>query len=335
MGFSVKRVKTGTRNNLVAHFGQTRKYLCLYGHMDTVPPNTGMENPYKLIENGPLATGLGAADMKGGIAAILAAAHTAVNAGQPLKLVFGVDEENISQGSHDLINSGAMEDAAFLISGESGEVKAHQQPFNVCYGRKGRILFEVQIFGKRAHAARSKEGINAISEAAKFVNMVNRMKFPMHEHLGETNIVVQEIQGNSDSFSVPDLCTVKFSLLTTPNVKSQKVIGKIERICNKKNINVVIKQSPRNTPYGESYEVNRKNKFLLALEKEIFIPGGVNPVYTSSVADENVFANGLKIPVISMGPISGGHHSATEWINMDSLKATTEAYKQAIFLFNT
>ena len=84
----------------------------------------------------------------------------------------GVDEENISEGSHDIINSGLLENTGFIISGESGEVKAHHQPFNVCYGRKGRILFDAYITGVRAHAARSREGVNAISKASELVRWV-------------------------------------------------------------------------------------------------------------------------------------------------------------------
>jgi hypothetical protein len=41
---------------------------------------------------------------------------------------------------------------------------------------------------------------------------------------------------------------------------------------------------------------------------------------TQSVADENVFANRLHIPVVTIGPIGGGDHTAEEWVSLNSLK---------------
>jgi acetylornithine deacetylase/succinyl-diaminopimelate desuccinylase-like protein len=335
MGFAVNTVLTGTRKNVVATYGKSDKFLCFYGHMDTVPPNTGMVRPYKLKINGKIGTGLGVADMKGGISSILVAAEYAIQKDYPLKVVFGVDEENIFLGSFDLIKSGLMNNISFMVVGESGEVKAHNQPFNVCYGRKGRILFDATVTGKRAHAARSKEGINAISESATLVRIIDSIKFPKHKNLRETNLVVQGINSSADSFSVPDKCTIQFSLLSTPKVKSSEVISKIMKRASERNIEVMIVPHKRETLYAESYEINRKDPFLRKLERNLFEPQGVLPIYTGSVADENVFANGLNIPVISLGPISGGHHSINEWVDLNSLEATASAYKKVLELFST
>ncbi len=339
IGFSVETVDTGGRKNIVATYGESRKYLCLYGHMDTVPPNTGMNEPFKLKEKDGIGRGLGAADMKGGVAAIITAARTAVRNRLPLKVVLGVDEENISEGAHAIIDSGLLKDAGFLISGESGGESLNsetiKEPFTVCYGRKGRILFDATISGVRSHAANKKEGINAIVKAAEFACAADKMSFPEHETLGSTDIVVQSIVSNADSFSIPDACDISFSVITTPNIKSTSVLKKLNDFCKNKNININIRAHSRATPYGESYEVDRQDGFVQKLESQLFKPNGVKPVYAASVADENVFANRLGIPVISMGPVSGGFHALNEWIRLDSLNATTKAYEKAIALYNS
>jgi acetylornithine deacetylase/succinyl-diaminopimelate desuccinylase-like protein len=336
-GFSVRTMDTDGRENIIATYGKAKRYLCLQGHMDTVPPNTGMAEPYKLKGKHGLGIGLGAADMKGGVAAIVTAAKTAVNQGLPLKIVLTVGEENIFEGSNTIINSKALEDVDFLISGESGgesgDSKSAKEPFNVCYGRKGRILFDATISGRRSHAARKQDGINAILKSSEFVYGVERMQFPKHKHLGNTDIVVQSISGKADSFSVPDKCAIEFSVITAPNIKSRVVLDKLSNLCKEKGIEAEIKIHKRLTPYAESYEVNRSNPFLRKLEKNLFIPNGIKPLYAASVADENVFANGLHIPVIGMGPVSGGFHSVNEWVNLKSLEATTKAYEKAIALY--
>jgi succinyl-diaminopimelate desuccinylase len=338
-GFSIRKVKADGRECIVATYGRSRKYLCLYGHMDTVPPNAGMDRPYELKERKGIGTGLGAADMKGGVAAIVTAARTAVENDLPLKVALGVDEENISAGAHAIIDSGALKDVDFMIcgesGGESGNARSMKEPFNVCYGRKGRVLFDATVSGVRTHAATRKEGINAIVKSSEFVCIADAMRFPRHAHLGDTDVIIQSISGEADSFSLPDACNIEFSVIATPNVRSADVVKKLYASCKRKNIAIDIGVHTRATPYGESYEIDRRNPFIRRLESRLFRQNRITPLYAASVADENMFANRLGIPVISMGPVSGGFHSVNEWIRMDSLNSAVEAYERAIELYNS
>lgn len=335
-GFKVKKVSTDdNRYNLVATFGQQDQYLGLYGHMDTVVRDeiSGAEQ-YTLVVKGDRAWGLGVEDMKGAISAILKTAEFAGKEQLPVKIIMGVDEENISKGAHDLVNSGLLDDLSFLIVGESGQDKNLNQPFNVCYGRKGRILYQVEIFGQKAHAAESHKGVNAINQANQLITEILGLKFPEHTNLGETQIIITSIHADTTSFSIPDRCVFTFSLLTTPKATGKEVERHIIQLARKRKINIKIGRVKRETPYGESYEVNKGNRFLKLLEKNILQIYKVKPIYTSSVADENVFANKLGIPVISLGPIGGGGHTKDEWLSLKSLKIVEEVYKKIIKLYN-
>jgi len=73
---------------------------------------------------------------------MMQSAAFAVKNNYPVKFIFGVDEENISKGAHDLVNSGFLQDVGFMIVGESGQVKDIGKPFSVVYGRKGRTLYK-------------------------------------------------------------------------------------------------------------------------------------------------------------------------------------------------
>lgn len=333
IGFSVKKVSSGKgRNSIVGTFGRSKKYLGFYGHMDTVP-RADYSHAFEVQKKGNKVTGLGVEDMKGGIAAILQTAVYAKEHNYPLKVVFGVDEEDISQGAHDLVDSRLLDDIAFMMVGESGQIQNMNQPFNVCYGRNGRILLEAIVSGKKAHAAESEKGVNAIEHAAQLVTFLQSVKLPLHKNLGKTRIVVHTIEGASDSFSLPELCRITFSLLTTPAVSSKEILKKVVKFCKKSKISVKIQPVIRKTPYGESFEIDLKNPFLKILEKEIFIPNKIKPIYTPSVADENIFANKLKIPVVSMGPIGGGGHTEDEWLDVTSLATVEKNYKKIVELY--
>jgi acetylornithine deacetylase/succinyl-diaminopimelate desuccinylase-like protein len=336
IGFTVEKVPTQkTRNNIIATYGKAKKYLAFFGHMDTVPPEKEIKNPYKAVIEGNRAAGLGTEDMKGGIAAILKTGEYAVEKKLPLKIVFSVDEEDISRGANDLCTSGLLKNIDFLIAAESGQIQNIHQPYNVCYGRKGRILFELEVIGKKAHAAESKKGKNAIDAAVHLLSEIKNMELPLHRLLGVSEIIIQSIQSESDSFVIPDKCMIKLSLLTTPQIKSSEVAEKIKNLAKKLNIKIDIRLAKRETPFCESFEVDTKNKFLKLLEKKIFIPDKVEPIYTPSVADENIFANRLKIPVISLGPIGGGGHSRDEWLDIKSLRIVEARYKEIVKLYHS
>ncbi|MEZ4979978.1 MAG: hypothetical protein R2772_11890, partial [Chitinophagales bacterium] len=100
-------------------------------------------------------------------------------------------------------------------------------------------------------------------------------------------------------------------------------------------IKAEVSLQPRTTPYGESYQVNLEDPFLTELQEKIFNPQGVSAYYCGSVADENVFANRLGIPVVSLGPRGGGCHSCDEWVSLKSMDDLVEMYKEIIKLFNS
>lgn len=336
LGFHVSKVKTSSsRFNIVATYGSAKNYLGFYGHMDTVPADMEVTAPFSMKIKGKVARGLGTEDMKGGIACILQAGEYAAKHNIPLKIIFGVDEENISQGAHDLVDSGLLSDVFFLIVAESGQIVNIKQPFNVCYGRNGRCLYEMTVFGKKAHAAESKKGINAIEKAAEIIAFIQQMKFVSHERLGRTQIIFHTIKSATDSFSLPDKCLLQFSTLTTPNIKREEIEDRIKSYADKIGCSIILNQKKRKTPYGQSYEVRKNEPFLQLLERELFKPSHVEPIYTQSVADENIFANRLKIPVISIGPIGGGGHTKDEWLDITSLKKTEKTYKKILDLYSS
>lgn len=337
LGFKIQRVETEKKRfNLVATYGQANKYIGFYGHMDTVlRDEISGDNPFVLKVKGDKAWGLGVEDMKGGIAAILKAAEFAVAEKLPIKVIMGVDEENISEGAHDLVKSTLLKDIAFLIVGESGQINNLDQPFSVCFGRKGRILYQVEVFGKKSHAAESSKGVNAIEQANKLIAMILKIKFAKHVHFGKAQIIITSIQADTTSFSIPDKCVFTFSLLSTPKARGEEVEEEIMQLAEKMKIDIKIGRIKRKTPYGESYEINRGNRYLKVIEKNIFRSYQIEPIYASSVADENVFANKLGIPVISIGPVGGGEHTKDEWMSLKSLGIVEKVYKEIIRLYNT
>ena len=331
-GFSVAEVITeGDRPSIVATFGEAPKYLAFYGHLDTVPPDPLYAfDPFEMRTDESNAYGLGVADMKGGNACVLRAAFIAAERGIPVKVVFGVDEEDISQGAHDLISSGHLNDVSCMIVAEAGQVRDVNQPFSVGFGRKGRVLFEATIKGATSHAAVATIESNAIYRGAAFVRLLEGISFTHHSALGSTRIVPHSIQAEASAFSAPGECHLYLSALTTPGVTSEMVSSAIRDRAREQGLQIELAPVTRKTPYAEAYEVPLAHPFARFIVNDISAPAGVTVNYFSSVADENVFANCLGIPVVTLGPIGAGDHTKDEWVRLASLEATVEAYERIL-----
>ena len=80
--------------------------------------------------------------------------------------------------------------------------------------------------------------------------------------------------------------------------------------------------------------MDTNNSFLKRVEKNILTPSKIKPIYTSSVADENVFANKLNIPVLTLGPIGGNAHIAGEWLSLNSMSTVQTIYIDILRSYN-
>lgn len=166
---------SGARINLLAE-GQCDLPVCsLYFHVDTVCAATGWQrDPLRLTEEDGVLYGLGAADMKGAVAAAVHALRCAKKAGLPLgyrpQLLLCTDEEG-----------GLYPGIRYLA--EQNRIKGHLLNFNGSAGPRiwggcfGSFNLQVTVEGFAAHAAdRSKQGVNAIEAALPMMQAVQDLR---------------------------------------------------------------------------------------------------------------------------------------------------------------
>ena len=138
--------------------------IVLSGHLDVVPPGdpeTWAADPWAgEVRDGGLY-GRGACDMKGGVAAILAAARSLGEAaeledlGGELIVALVPSEEDGGQGSLAAIRAGVVGDAA-IITEPSG--------LDVVVAHAGAITFRLTVPGRAAHASQRREGVSALDK---------------------------------------------------------------------------------------------------------------------------------------------------------------------------
>ena len=157
------------RDNLIISLGpKTGPAFLFLGHSDVVPAGAGWtQDPFdpQIIDD--TIIGRGATDMKGGLAAVLAA-MAAVHTQRPdlrLDLLVTVDEEDRSQGV--LVALDHIQPTPYIAC-----IVAEPTDLDVVIGCRGAANFVIDITGASAHAGRPEDGISAIYAAARVVEVV-------------------------------------------------------------------------------------------------------------------------------------------------------------------
>ncbi len=138
--------------------------VVLSGHIDVVPPGdpaTWTADPWGgEIRDGSLY-GRGACDMKGGVAAILAAVRALVASGAAAELggellvALVPGEEDGGQGTLAAIRAGATGDLAIITEPSN---------LDIVVAHAGAITFRLTVPGRAAHASQRREGVSALDK---------------------------------------------------------------------------------------------------------------------------------------------------------------------------
>lgn len=160
--YYIQQVEKGRKNILV--FNKPNPKIALFGHMDTVLPKAETNEPFNPKIDKNKIYGLGAVDMKGGLAIMLDLAQSIDN--DNLAFVFSVDEEYEFKGAQKLKEFKNF-NPHFIINVEPTDNK-------ILNGCRGITEFSFAVHGKSVHAGRKKFGINAIEKSVQLVKIFQK-----------------------------------------------------------------------------------------------------------------------------------------------------------------
>lgn len=210
--------------------------LILNGHMDTVgvePRNLWRHDPFAAEVSKGRIYGVGAADMKGGMASVLMALDTVVGLGYQLKgdliVESVIDEEGGANGTRACITKGYKADAAIV---------PEPTELSVCPTQQGWLMLRVKVFGERAHVGLAYEGVSAFEKAETIHNALTDLascRSAYREHplyTGKypitTPISVGVVRAGDWVNTVPAECTLEACILTLPNEDAEQVRREVE-----------------------------------------------------------------------------------------------------------
>jgi succinyl-diaminopimelate desuccinylase len=222
LGFHVQRYVFEDIDNLYARFGDTGPNFCFAGHTDVVPTGDLAQwsvDPFDAALRGGLLIGRGAADMKGGIAAFIAAtarflAQTPTPKGSISFLITG-DEEGVAiNGTKKLLEAitQAGETLDHCLVGEPTNPEALGDMLK--NGRRGSLNCSVIVTGVQGHVAYPHKAANPVRALIDFLSVVQNHELDQGaEGFQPSNLEVVTVDvGNPATNVIPETAHARFNI---------------------------------------------------------------------------------------------------------------------------
>ena len=293
---------------LIMSYGENPT-LGFIGHSDTVEYIDGWKtNPHELVEKGGNLYGLGACDMKGGIAAFLAALQNVdlSNLKKGIKVYITYDEETGLTGIRDIVGSGEAF-PEYLIFGEPTDNIA----MTAC---KGLFSVDLYTYGIKVHSSTPNKGRSAINlmmrllnELEEYYNSYIKTDVNTLYDVPYTTMNIGLINGGSARNSVAKECYsyVDFRVIDEKHITMLK--EKISELCNK--------YYGKYSVYFDIIPFNNNVDFIQDKASAGFMT-------------EASFVHNRKRIILGVGPVTA--HEIDEHVSIESLNKCINQYEEII-----
>ena len=287
--------------------------VVLNGHLDTVGV-AGMAEPFSPRAMGDRLYGRGAADMKGGVAALVVAAERLVATGQPVRPVLALvaDEEDASLGSEAVIaalpDMGVQPDACLI---------AEPTQLALCRSLRGFAVVRVTFEGRAAHSSQAELGINAVTHLGRLLHAVDERAPALRAAGGD--LMVTLASGGSSTFVVPDRAECLVELRTAPDAGSSRSLADVVQALlqpewRARTDLVAQREGWRLDGSGPAADLATRLGSRLATGPTFDAPYWMEAPLWQAVC-----------PTLVCGPSGGGLHAVDEWVDLEQVRRFVSA----------
>lgn len=311
----------GDRPNVVARVengeGPT---LLLNGHVDTVLAAAGWSSdPWQARREGDRLYGLGAGDMKAGVAAAMLITRALAQRRDLWRgtVIFTsvVDEEAYSIGARALIDAGIRADACIVTE------PSWDHP---TLGGVGKVLVRGDVIGRASHGSLPEEGVNAAVEAARLIARLDEMPLGQHPKMKSSQSVLSLHSGSEQYvITVPERARFTINRHIVPGETNESVLAEMRALADSLDSPATFEfaiDPPYYPPWEQAVDHPLVERFRRAYAAEL----GKEPQfgYFPGVSDANYFSADAGIPTIQFGPRAVGLHQRDEWVDIPTIGGT-------------
>ncbi|MCA1490385.1 acetylornithine deacetylase [Ensifer sp. NBAIM29] len=314
----------GDRSNLFATIGpKDLPGYVLSGHMDVVPANEDgwSSDPFRLRADAGRLYGRGTTDMKGFLAAVLAAAPklAAMPLSRPIHIAFSYDEEAGCRGVPHMIAR-----LPVLCEKPLGAIIGEPSAMRAIRAHKGKAAARLTVRGRSGHSSRPDQGLNAahaitdvLASAVAEAERLSRGPFENTFEPPYSSLQIGTLKGGQAVNIIPETCEAEFEARAISGVQPGGLLDPVR------------KAAERLTKRGFAVEWQELSAYpalslpadapLAALLKGLT---GLEPLAAVSYGTEAGLFQQAGIDSIICGPGEIGRaHKANEYILVEELEA--------------
>ncbi len=313
--------------------------LIFNGHVDVVPATPEhhwTHDPWGGEVVDGRMYGRGAADMKGGVAAMIYAVRALREAEVELKgdvtLETVIEEECTGNGA-----------LAARARGYSADAAVIPEPFGdrILEAQVGVMWARVVVRGRGAHAERASDSVNAVLEACRLMEAVKQLeaeandqarRHPLFEGIEHPlNYNIGVVRGGDWASSVPEECVFEVRISCYPGEDLEEVGSRFRAgLLETAKADPWLSENPPDIGFyafrAEGCVVDRDEPMLATLRKRHEETTGrrLGPFSFTGTTDARFFNLYHGIPATCYGPAGANLHAPDEWVDLESVREVTK-----------
>lgn len=303
------------------------RHFAYAGHVDVVPPGEGWTSgPFAPERRGELLYGRGAVDMKGSIAAFIAALRDIPQEAGTISLIITGDEEGAATYGTVKIIEHMREQAIspdLILVGEPTSV--HRLGDMIKVGRRGSVNMWIEVEGQQGHVAYPHLADNPIT---RLVAMLSELKAIMLDEgtdwFQPSNLEVTDIAcGNPATNVIPQKASARISIRFNDRHTGESLSQMVREIGAKHGASV------RAVISGEAFLTPPGAFSAMVVEAIRAETGLVTEISTSGGTSDARFLKALA-PVIECGLCNATMHKKDEAVAIADLEALSRIYANIV-----
>jgi acetylornithine deacetylase len=299
--------------------------LMLNAHYDTVGIE-GMEEPFSAAVRDGKMYGRGSYDMKGSLAAQMAAVKAIVDSGErprgDLLIAAVADEEYGSIGTSDVIRYVKTHPT----DGINGAIVTEPTAVRICLAHKGYLWIEIETVGRAAHGSKFESGIDANMMMGRFLSELDKLERDLrarspHPLVGPPSLHAAMIHGGEGLSTYAASCKLQIERRTIPGETESQVVRELQEIVDRlAATDPAFRATVRAYFVRDPFEITRDAEIVRAVDRASTKVLARAPEYIGDTPwMDAALLQAAGIETVVIGPAGGGAHAAVEWVELESV----------------
>ncbi len=330
LGFACHRLRFGAVENLFARRGSAGPHLCFAGHVDVVPPGAAAwsADPFGGEVRDGVLYGRGATDMKGGVAAFVAAVAQAGPVPGSLSLLITGDEEGPAvDGTVRVLEwmaaNGHIPDMC-LVGEPTSKARLGD---TIKVGRRGSLNAAITVQGTQGHSAYPQRADNPVHRLVRVLHALTAEPLDGGTEFFEpSTLQVTSVDvGNTATNVIPPEARARLNIRFNDRHSEASLTARLRE--------VLAREAPRHelavACSGEAF-LTQPGPFVDALVRAVRAETGEAPRLDTGGGTSDARFIARYCPVAELGAVGATMHQADERTPVAELRALAALYARVI-----